>query len=66
MTGPATYLTDPDDPDGEPRSFSFDYSYWSYDGSRKEENGYFGADDSHPNGGQFVGQVGFRLRTATS
>lgn len=57
MSGPSTYLADPDDPEGEPRSFAFDYSYWSFDGSRKEDNGYYGADMTHPNGKKFTGQV---------
>ncbi|KAK2174001.1 hypothetical protein NP493_836g01049 [Ridgeia piscesae] len=56
MSGPTTYLDDPDEPEEEPRSFAFDFSYWSFDGSLKEENGYYGPDKSHPNGGQFVGQ----------
>ena len=58
MSGPTTYLDDPDEPEEEPRSFAFDFSYWSFDGSLKEENGYYGPDKSHPNGAQFVGQVG--------
>lgn len=57
MKGPETVLTDPEGND-EPRKFAFDFSYWSFDGSKKLDNGYYGADTSHPNGKIFCDQVG--------
>ncbi len=32
MDGNTTYISDPNEPDAEPRKFTFDYSYWSHDG----------------------------------
>ena len=31
MKGNTTYISDPSMPGDEPKSFSFDYSYWSHD-----------------------------------
>lgn len=38
MSGDQTILTNPDD--DQPRPFAFDYSYWSHDGFKTDENGY--------------------------
>ena len=56
MKGPETTLTDPEGND-EPRKFAFDYSYWSFDGSKALDNGYYGPDPGHPNGKKFCDQV---------
>ncbi|KAK2143188.1 hypothetical protein LSH36_870g00010 [Paralvinella palmiformis] len=56
MKNSTTYLTDPENPNEKPRSFAFDYSYWSHDGSKEESNGYFGPDMKHPNGKIFCDQ----------
>ena len=39
------------------KSFTFDYSYWSHDGSKEEKDGYSAPDPSHPNGKKFCDQV---------
>ena len=57
MKGNTTYLRDPENPGEEPRNFSFDYSYWSFDGCKKMPDGYFGPDTGHPNGKKFCDQV---------
>ncbi|XP_037069265.1 kinesin-like protein KIF28P isoform X2 [Pollicipes pollicipes] len=49
-----TFIRDPA-PGGETKSFTFDYSYWSFDGS-KDVNGYFQPDTSHKNGSKFADQ----------
>uniref|UniRef100_A0A7M5U6V4 Kinesin-like protein 6 n=2 Tax=Clytia hemisphaerica TaxID=252671 RepID=A0A7M5U6V4_9CNID len=40
MQGDSTYITDPANMGAEPRKFAFDYSYWSHDGYKEEEDGY--------------------------
>ena len=57
MKGPTTYLTDPEAPNEDPRQFSFDFSYWSHDGSKADKDGYYAPDTSHPNGKKFCDQV---------
>lgn len=37
MNGPTTLLVDPNT--GDERTFTFDYSFWSHDGFRVDENG---------------------------
>lgn len=37
MKGNQTYIKDPNNPQKEPRTFAFDYSYWSHDGFKKPE-----------------------------
>lgn len=37
---------------GEPKSFTFDYSYWSHDGFKKREDGYL-----EPADGRYADQV---------
>ena len=55
MRGNTTIITDP--ADNETKSFTFDYSYWSFDGSKEDKDGYCGPDKSHPNGSKFADQV---------
>nr|XP_022323498.1 kinesin-like protein KIF28P isoform X1 [Crassostrea virginica] len=55
MNGATTQITDPAGAD-EPRKFTFDYSFWSHDGSKEDANGYYGPDTSHPNGKKFADQ----------
>ena len=55
MRGKTTTITDP--ADNETKSFTFDYSYWSFDGSKEDKDGYCGPDKSHPNGSKFADQV---------
>lgn len=43
MNGATTKLINPEAPDEEPKSFTFDYSYWSHDGFAEDETGYLGA-----------------------
>lgn len=38
------------------KKFTFDYSYWSHDGFKKETNGVNVADLEHPNCSKYVGQ----------
>ena len=44
MVGSTTYIIDPEkragDADGK-KKFTFDYSYWSHDGFKEQEDGYF-------------------------
>ena len=55
MNGPTTTITDPSS--GEEKKFTFDYSYWSFDGFKEEKNGYCAPDSKHPNGKKFCDQV---------
>lgn len=55
MNGPTTTITNP--ADGDVKKFSFDYSYWSFDGSKEEKDGYCAPDPKHPNGNKFCDQV---------
>ena len=57
MKGPTTTITNPEDPGEEPKKFTFDYSYWSHDGSMEDASGMYVSDPKHPNGRQFAGQV---------
>ena len=41
MNGNTTTIKNPEEPDAEPRPFSFDYSYWSHDGGKELESGLF-------------------------
>ncbi|XP_033105762.1 kinesin-like protein KIF28P [Anneissia japonica] len=40
MQGTTTTIKNPADPNGEPRKFNFDHSYWSHDGFEEDANGY--------------------------
>ncbi|KAL8616438.1 hypothetical protein ACOMHN_041041 [Nucella lapillus] len=54
MQGPMTSIKDP--ASGDVKKFSFDFSYWSHDGSKCEDSGYFAPDPSQPNGKKFADQ----------
>ncbi|CAG0919052.1 unnamed protein product [Notodromas monacha] len=56
MNGKITQLRDPNNPNAEPKPFSFDYSYWSFDGCKEAAGGYFEPDSSQPNGGKYADQ----------
>ena len=56
IKGNVTSLTDPDDRD-EVKSFTYDYSYWSFDGGKERKDGYIEPDPSHKNGNKFADQV---------
>ena len=55
MNGNSTTITNPEN--NETKSFTFDHSYWSFDGSKEEKNGYCSPDTGHPNGSKFADQV---------
>lgn len=48
MSGETTTITNPDDPE-DVKSFTYDHSYWSFDGYKEEPNGYFGKDSPNSN-----------------
>ena len=56
MNGQSTAIKHPNDPK-DAKKFTFDHSYWSFDGFKDESNGYSAADPSHPNGKKFADQV---------
>ncbi len=61
MNGATTRIQNP--ADGEFKFFTFDYSYWSFDGC-KDKDGYSAPDSSHPNGKKYCDQVkGFLTTT---
>ena len=39
MSGQSTTILDPSNPAEEPKSFSFDFSYWSHDGFSERPDG---------------------------
>ena len=47
MTGNSTYISNPEEPNSEPRKFAFDYSYWSHDGFEEQPNGYLAPASSN-------------------
>ena len=53
MEGQTTTIFDPEQPD-DVRKFTFDYSYWSHDGSKELEDGYFAPEGP---GSRYIGQV---------
>ena len=55
MKGATTTIRNPEN--DEEKSFTFDYSYWSFDGSKEEPDGYCSKDKSHKNGSKFADQV---------
>lgn len=55
MNGNSTRITNPED--GESKNFTFDYSYWSFDGCKEQKDGYWAPDPSHKNGKKFCDQV---------
>ena len=56
MNGNSTKITNPSDTNDE-KSFTFDYSYWSFDGCKAETDGYSAPDPSHKNGKKYCDQV---------
>jgi hypothetical protein len=56
MNGKSTRITNPNDPN-DAKNFTFDYSYWSFDGFVEEKDGYCSPDSKHPNGKIFCDQV---------
>ena len=40
MVGKTTYISDLSQPNAEPKKFSFDFSYWSHDGFKENDEGY--------------------------
>lgn len=55
MVGNQTMLKSFEEPDKK-RTFAFDYSYWSFDGFKTEDDGYLAPDSSHPNGSKYCDQ----------
>jgi len=47
MSGGTTEISDPDAPGQAPKTFAFDYSYWSHDGFHADDDGVLVADESH-------------------
>ncbi|XP_050706833.1 kinesin-like protein KIF28 isoform X2 [Eriocheir sinensis] len=45
MKGPITTVANPDDPQ-DIKSFTYDYSYWSFDGCKEQPDGYFAKQNS--------------------
>lgn len=54
--GVTTILTNPTDP-ADRKNFSFDHSYWSFDGFIHDDKGKNVPDPSHPRGNQYCDQV---------
>ena len=55
MRGSQTKLSDPET--GKNRRFTFDFSYWSHDGSTSDDAGKLVKDKGHVNADKFSGQV---------
>ena len=55
MNGKTTTIINPEN--DEAKSFTFDYSYWSFDGGKEQSDGYVAPDKSHKNGSKFSDQV---------
>ena len=64
MNGNQTTIWDPKDK--KENKFAFDYSYWSFDGSKEEADGYVAPDKSHKNGAKFADQVGKYFKVSKS
>ena len=60
MNGSSTTITNPND--GDSKTFTFDYSYWSFDGFKEEKGGYNGPDKGHKNGSKFCDQVMIKIK----
>ncbi|XP_077998394.1 kinesin-like protein KIF28 [Glandiceps talaboti] len=52
MTGQSTELTNPNEPREEPKKFTYDYSYWSHDGSKVSEPDQY----LEPDGDKYIDQ----------
>jgi len=55
MSGASTKISNPED-SNESKTFAFDYSYWSFDGSKDRGDGYQMSDKGHSNGSKFCDQ----------
>lgn len=42
-----TVIRDPNNPDDDPKVFTFDHSYWSHDGYKENSKGYLEPVDDH-------------------
>ena len=60
MNGNTTKITNPNDKN-DSKKFTFDYSYWSFDGCKTEKDGYCSPDSKHANGKKFADQVKIKL-----
>ena len=47
MKGQTTYLQNPEEPNEEPKKFTFDFSYWSHDGFEEKPDGYLAPTVPH-------------------
>lgn len=54
--GQTTVIANPNDP-SDRKSFTFDHSYWSFDGFEADEAGRFMPDVKHPRGSEYCDQV---------
>ena len=59
MNGNQTTIWDPKDK--KENKFAFDYSYWSFDGSKEDKSGYTAPDPGHKHGKKFADQVNLFL-----
>ena len=59
MNGNQTTIWDPKDK--KENKFAFDYSYWSFDGSKEDKSGYTAPDPGHKHGKKFCDQVNIFL-----
>nr|XP_040578221.1 kinesin-like protein KIF28P isoform X1 [Lepeophtheirus salmonis]XP_040578231.1 kinesin-like protein KIF28P isoform X1 [Lepeophtheirus salmonis]XP_040578235.1 kinesin-like protein KIF28P isoform X1 [Lepeophtheirus salmonis] len=55
MNGPSTTILNPEDANDK-RTFTFDHSYWSFDGFKTDQDEYCLPDLQDPNGGKFSDQ----------
>lgn len=56
MKDKSTKITNPDNPE-ETKTFTFDHSYWSFDGFKEDKSGYCAPDPGHKNGKKYCDQV---------
>lgn len=47
MKDNSTYLENPEEPNEDPKKFTFDFSYWSHDGFEEKPNGYLAPTVPH-------------------
>ena len=59
MKNNVTTVEDPDAPDETPKSFTYDYSYWSFDGFKERPDGYFASANS--SSGAYCDQVSISI-----
>lgn len=56
MDGALTTITNPQDPNDR-KNYTFDHSYWSFDGFEVDSQGLLVPDPQHPNGHRYCDQV---------